>query len=85
MNRRSPARRCRNRDHEDGLTRVTVTFAATGDTRSQVAVEHDHLPTARDAAERRVYLRERLTALKTFLEADRGQSSRTNVTSMFTR
>jgi len=63
-------------DHDDGSTRVNVTFAATGDARSQVAVEHDHLPTARDAAERRAYWRERLAALKTFLETGRAAPPR---------
>jgi hypothetical protein len=66
-----PARSIRF-DLDDGSTRVNVTFAASGEARSQVAVEHDHLPTARDAAERRAYWRERLAALKTFLETDGG-------------
>jgi hypothetical protein len=49
-------------------SRVNVTFGALGDGKSQVAVEHDHLPDARAAAERKAYWRDRLTALKTLLE-----------------
>ena len=55
-------------DWDDGASRVNVTFAALGDARSQVAVEHDHLPDAPAAAERKVYWRERLGALKALLE-----------------
>jgi len=56
-------------DWDDDTSRVNVTFGALGDGKSQVAVEHDHLPDARAAAERKAFWRERLTALKTFLES----------------
>jgi hypothetical protein len=55
-------------DWEDGTSRVNVTFGALADAKSQVAVEHDHLPDARAAAERKAYWRERLTDLKALLE-----------------
>jgi uncharacterized protein YndB with AHSA1/START domain len=56
-------------DWDDGPSRVNVTFAALGDAKSQVAIEHDHLPDARSAAERKAYWRERLAALKALLES----------------
>lgn len=59
-------------DWDDGASRVNVTFNALDDARSQVAVEHDHLPDTRSAAERRAYWRERLAALKTLLEGMAG-------------
>jgi hypothetical protein len=55
-------------DWDDGASRLNVTFATLGDAKSQVAIEHDHLPDARAAAERKAYWRERLGALKTLLE-----------------
>ena len=55
-------------DWDDGVSRVNVTFGALGDDKSQVAVEHDHLPDAQAAAEPKVFWRERLGALKTLLE-----------------
>ena len=55
-------------DWDDGASRVNVTFSALGDGKSQVAVEHDHLPNARAAADRKAFWRERLGALKTLLE-----------------
>ena len=56
-------------DWGDGASRVNVTFAALGDAKSQVAIEHDHLPDAQAAAEQKAYWRERLSALKDMLEA----------------
>jgi hypothetical protein len=56
-------------DWEDGTTRISVTFLAVGDARSQVAVEHERLPDAVAAEKRKVYWRERLTALKALLES----------------
>lgn len=56
-------------DWDNGASRVNVTFNALDDGKSQVAVEHDHLPDARAAAERKAYWRERLTALKSLLES----------------
>ena len=66
--RRSQPGRSVRFDWDDGASRVNVTFAALGDAKSQVAIEHDHLPDARAAEERKAYWRERLTALKTQLE-----------------
>ena len=65
--RTSQAGRSARFDWGDG-TRVNVTFGALSDGKSQVAVEHDHLPDARAAAERKSFWRERLTALKALLE-----------------
>ena len=66
--RTSQAGRSARFDWDDDTSRVNVTFSALGDGKSQVAVEHDHLPDARAAAERKAFWRERLTALKTLLE-----------------
>ena len=66
--RTSQAGRSARFDWDDGASRVNVTFAALGDTKSQVAIEHDHLPDARTAAERKAFWRERLTTLKALLE-----------------
>ena len=55
-------------DWEDGATRVSVSFNATGKARSQVAVEHERLPDAAVAEERKSFWRERLAALKDVLE-----------------
>lgn len=55
-------------DWDDGASRVNVTFAALDDGKSQVAIEHDHLPDARAAAERKAFWRERLGVLKSVLE-----------------
>ena len=55
-------------DWDDGASRVNVTFAPVADEKSQVAVEHDHLPDARAAAERKAFWRERLAELKAMLE-----------------
>ena len=65
--RTSQAGRSARFDWDDD-SRVNVTFGALGDGKSQVAVEHDHLPDARAAAERKAYWRERLATLKTLLE-----------------
>ncbi len=66
--RTSQAGRSARFDWDDGASRLNVTFSALGDERSQVAVEHDHLPDARVAAERRVFWRDRLVELKGLLE-----------------
>jgi hypothetical protein len=50
-------------------TRVDVSFAAKGNDKSQVAVEHLRLPNAKAAQEAKAYWRERLTALKALLES----------------
>jgi uncharacterized protein YndB with AHSA1/START domain len=56
-------------DWGDGETRVAVTFAASGDTRTQVAVQHERLPDVRSAGEMKAYWRERLAALRSVLES----------------
>lgn len=53
-------------DH--GGTRVNVGFTAQGDAKSEVGLEHAHLPDAEARDEARAYWRERLAALKTLLE-----------------
>lgn len=55
-------------DWEGGATRVVVSFAASGEGRSQVALQHEHLPDVTSADEKKAYWRERLAALKTELE-----------------
>jgi len=55
-------------DWGDGASRVNVTFAALGDAKSQVAIEHDHLADAQAAAARKLFWREHLAALKALLE-----------------
>ena len=55
-------------DWGDGATRVNMTFAATGDAGSQVAVEHERLPNARAGEAALESWRQRLAALKAFLE-----------------
>jgi hypothetical protein len=55
-------------DWGDG-TRINVSFLAVGDARSQVAVEHEHLPDSVAAEKRKVFWRERLAALKALLES----------------
>jgi hypothetical protein len=56
-------------DWEDGETRLAVTFAASGDNRTQVAVQHERLPDVRSAGEMKAYWRERLAALSSVLES----------------
>lgn len=55
-------------DWPDNGTRVNVTFTASGDAKSQVGVEHEHLPDARTAEAMKAYWRERLAILKDVLE-----------------
>lgn len=55
-------------DWEDGATRVNVTFAPTGEARSQVALSHERLPDAGAAEHAKAYWRERVAALKALLE-----------------
>ena len=66
--RTSTAGRSARFDWDGGASRVNVTFSSVGEGRSQVAVEHDHLPDAGAAAEQRSFWRERLGALKALLE-----------------
>jgi hypothetical protein len=56
-------------DWQDGATRINVTFAAAGEDKSQVAVEHERLADADAAQERKAFWRERLAVLKDLLEA----------------
>ncbi|WBB68579.1 hypothetical protein [Micromonospora sp. WMMD812] len=57
-------------DWAGGPTRIVVGFEPVGETRSRVAVQHEKLTEAEQAAELKAYWRERLAALKQFLEAD---------------
>lgn len=54
-------------DWTDG-SRLSVGFTALGETKAQVSVEHERLPDAGSAEERKAYWRDRLTALKRLLE-----------------
>jgi uncharacterized protein YndB with AHSA1/START domain len=56
-------------DWAGGDTRVNVTFLPKADGRSTVAVEHVRLPDAGEAERMKAFWRERLTALKSQLEA----------------
>jgi hypothetical protein len=56
-------------DWEDGSTRVNVGFAEAGEAKSQVALSHERLPDADTADEMKAWWRERLSALKSQLEA----------------
>lgn len=51
-----------------GPSRVNVEFAAKGEAKSQVAVEHERLPDAATAERTKAYWQERLAALKRLLE-----------------
>jgi uncharacterized protein YndB with AHSA1/START domain len=55
-------------DWPDG-TRISVTFAATGSERSQVAVSHERLPDAEAAEAAKATWRTHLSTLKTTLES----------------
>lgn len=55
-------------DWEGGATRVVVGFAAKGDTKSTVAIQHERLPDAETAERMKTYWRERLVELKRVLE-----------------
>jgi hypothetical protein len=53
----------------DGATRVAVTFESKGEAKSALALEHARLAAAEDRDRMKTYWRERLTALKSQLEA----------------
>jgi hypothetical protein len=56
-------------DWGDGATRVNVTFVATRPVKTQVAIEHELLRDTATADKMKVSWRERLMALKDFLQA----------------
>jgi uncharacterized protein YndB with AHSA1/START domain len=56
-------------DWADGASRVMVTFEEKGPSRSTAYVAHERLPDASDAEAAKAAWRERLAALKAFLEA----------------
>lgn len=66
--RTSQANRSIRLDWGGDGSRLNVTFSALDAGKSQVAIEHDHLPDARSAAERKAFWRDRLAALKALLE-----------------
>jgi uncharacterized protein YndB with AHSA1/START domain len=53
---------------QEGPSRVVVWLTPKGDTKTQVAIQHEKLPDADTAAEMKAYWRERLNALKALLE-----------------
>jgi hypothetical protein len=61
-------------DWEGGATRIGVTFAANGEGRCDVAVEHERLPRRQDADEARASWKDRLGTLKTLLETGENQA-----------
>jgi uncharacterized protein YndB with AHSA1/START domain len=68
VRRAQPAKSIRA-DWEDGSTRLVIAFSARGDTRSQVALVHERVPDAGTADKLKAFWRERMAALKQFLEA----------------
>ncbi len=55
-------------DWEGGSSRVIVLCEAKGDAKSTVALSHERLPDADEAARLKVFWRERMAVLKTQLE-----------------
>ncbi len=55
-------------DWGDGSTRVIVSFAAKGEGKSTLTVQHERLPGAAEAERMKAYWRERVTAMKRELE-----------------
>jgi hypothetical protein len=55
-------------DWADGATRVVVGFTPKDEATSVVALEHERLPDAREAERMKTFWRERVSALKEFLE-----------------
>jgi hypothetical protein len=55
-------------DWGDGTTRVNVGFTDKGSGKSQVALEHSRLPSAKEADRMKAYWRDRVSALKEQLE-----------------
>jgi hypothetical protein len=53
---------------DDGSTRLVVSFAARGDSKSQVALVHERIPDAETAAELKPWWRDRVADLKRLLE-----------------
>jgi hypothetical protein len=58
-------------DWRDGETRVHVTFAAKGEAKSTVAVQHNRLADAEEAERMKAFWRERIATLKEVLERPR--------------
>jgi hypothetical protein len=56
-------------DWDGGPSRILVAFAGKGEAKSQVAIIHEKLADPTEVADRKAYWRDRLTALKTLLEA----------------
>jgi hypothetical protein len=56
-------------DWGDGSTRLSVSFDDKGPSRSAVAVAHERLPDADEAETTKLWWRERLSDLKSFLES----------------
>jgi hypothetical protein len=67
--RTATAPRTARYDWEDGSTRVIVGFEAAGESKSRVALSHERLPDADTADEMKSWWRERVTELKSRLEA----------------
>lgn len=55
-------------DWEDGSTRVHIGFVELGESKSRIALAHERLPDADTAAEMKTWWRERVAALKDWLE-----------------
>jgi hypothetical protein len=67
--RTATAYRSARYDWGEGSTRVVVGFEAKGAGKSLVAVQHERLPDSESAATMKAFWRERLSTLKTVLEA----------------
>ena len=61
-------------DWAGGSSRVIVGFTAKGNTKGQVALEHERLPDAETAEEMKAFWRERVAVLKTLLEGGLGST-----------
>ena len=57
-------------DWADDDTRISVTFEAKSDTKSQLALQHERLPDPQTAQQTKTFWQQRLTVLKAELEAD---------------
>ncbi|MFC4021578.1 DUF4287 domain-containing protein [Micromonospora sp. GCM10011542] len=68
--RTATAPRSYRADWAGGPSRIVVGFDAVGESKSRVSVLHEKLGGAEQAAELKAYWRERLAALKAFLETD---------------
>jgi hypothetical protein len=68
VRRAQPAKSIRA-NWDDGSTRLVIAFTARGEAKSQVALVHERVPDAGTADKLKAFWRERMAALRQFLEA----------------